>query len=298
VFPVKKNAALYRLFQYSFYPAILCFTAASSLLMMVYMHPNDYIFIPGILMIVIIMISVVVEHIFPYRQAWLRNKGDVLSDFFQTFVILPTASKIAEFAIPIVLFYPITWLSSSLGVFKFSQEWGTLTHFMIALLACEFFYYWYHRIGHELPLLWRFHSVHHGAERVYWLNSGRFHVLDAFASSFLYFTPMLFLGTSPEAVILIITFSSVTGFMEHVNIDFKAGWLNYILNTAEHHRWHHSLKIVESNTNYGKVLIVWDLVFRTFHLPKDKAVQEVGIVGNPVSRNFFGQLIHPFKKGA
>ena len=293
---MSKTSTLYRIFQYCFYPAVVICTLISSFLLTTHFHPDDYVYIPGILTLVLIMIIVLVEHIAPYREDWLRNKGDVLNDFLQTFLVLPSASRLAEFAIPVVLYYPISWLSGKTGILSFTENWGIAGSFIIAVLCCEFFYYWYHRLGHEFPLLWRFHAVHHAAERVYWLNSGRFHILDAFLSSFMYFIPLVFLNVKPEVIILVLTFSSITGFLEHVNIDFKAGWFNYIFNTAEHHRWHHSTKIDESNKNYGKILIVWDLLFNTYYLPNNQSVHKVGIQGDKISNSFIDQLIHPFQK--
>ncbi len=46
------------------------------------------------------------------------------------------------------------------------------------MIVSEFGSYWAHRLMHERPLLWRLHAVHHSAERLYWLNAGRFHPLD------------------------------------------------------------------------------------------------------------------------
>src|SRR5690606_33099298 len=132
-------------------------------------------------------------------------------------------SKLSELLIPILFYYPIVWMTSAVP-FDFNNligEFGFLFSFAIALLCCEFFYYWFHRFCHKIPMLWRFHVVHHGAQRVYWINSGRFHLVEAFFSSMIYFLPLVFLGTGPEVIIMVITFSSITGFMEHVNIDFK-----------------------------------------------------------------------------
>ena len=112
----------------------------------------------------------------------------------------------------------------------------------------------------------------------------------------IYFSPLIFIGSTPEVTVLVLTFSSITGFLEHLNIDFKAGIFNYVFNTAQHHRWHHSKVIIESNKNFGKALIIWDILFGTFYLPKDRDVQEVGIIGRPVSDKFLKQLTYPFEK--
>ncbi len=175
-------------------------------------------------------------------------------------------------------------------------EYGIITQFILALLACELSFYWFHRAVHHLPLLWRFHSLHHGADRVYWLNAGRFHFLESFFTSISYFIPLIFFAPMSEITILIISLSSITGFLEHVNIDIKAGWLNYIFNTCQLHRWHHSKVVLESNKNYGKILIIWDLIFGSYFLPKDREVEEVGIIREDVPIDFKSQQAYPFRK--
>jgi len=59
-------------------------------------------------------------------------------------------------------------------------------------------------------------------------NSGRFHLLDAALGGIAYFLPIVLLDPTGEVIVLVISFSAVTGFMEH-NIDFKEAVLNKVL---------------------------------------------------------------------
>jgi sterol desaturase/sphingolipid hydroxylase (fatty acid hydroxylase superfamily) len=65
---------------------------------------------------------------------------------------------------------------------------------------------------------------------------------------------------------------------------------------AELHRWHHSRLLEESNTNFGQNLIVWDIVFGTRFLPKDRdPPSDIGIAGLPAfPMDYWGQLMSPF----
>ena len=185
-------------------------------------------------------------------------------------------------------------MQQHVGLIDLRKEYGFIAQLVVALAAGEFCYYWFHRATHTIPVLWRFHAVHHGAKRVYWMNAGRFHFIEIFFGGLAFYIPLAFFQPYPDVTIMIIAFSGITGFLEHINIDFRAGWLNYIFNTAQHHRWHHSKVVKESNTNYGKVLIIWDLLFGTFFLPKDREVEEVGTVADDVPYDFLGQVKYPF----
>ncbi|MDH5368002.1 MAG: sterol desaturase family protein [Cyclobacteriaceae bacterium] len=285
---------MFKVLQYLFYPFVVLITLVVLFELVEILSVEYYILIPVILMIPLLSIFVFLELFFPYKKDWNIGRGDFGTDLIQTFLTLPIASKISELLLPLLLYYPIMWLTESLEVSIVKFNNNLTISFMIALLICEFCYYWIHRISHENKYLWQLHAIHHGAERVYWGNSGRFHFIDAFLGSTAYFLPLILLGVSNEVIVIVLTFSGITGFLEHVNINFRAGFLNYVFNTAELHRWHHSENEQESNRNYGKALILWDLLFRTFFWPKDRRVEKVGIKGEKIPVKFMKQLFHPF----
>src|SRR5437667_5203769 len=47
-----------------------------------------------------------------------------------------------------------------------------------AMLVTDVTAYWMHRALHAIPLLWRFHRVHHSSEQLDWLASMRVHPVD------------------------------------------------------------------------------------------------------------------------
>jgi sterol desaturase/sphingolipid hydroxylase (fatty acid hydroxylase superfamily) len=75
----------------------------------------------------------------------------------------------------------------------------------------------------------------------------------------------------------------------------RLGPLNWIFSMAQLHRWHHSRRVAESNTNYGQNLIVWDVVFGTRFLPKDhEPPEDIGIAGlDAFPMDYLGQLASP-----
>jgi ornithine lipid hydroxylase len=264
------------------------------MVLIIFMPEDSYPIIPFFLTVIFALIFIFGERHLPYKREWNGILVDTKADFIQSFFTLPIASKLAELALPVLVYYPVMYASENIGTIDIYEEYGFAAQVALALLVCEFFYYWFHRLTHVVPILWRFHAVHHGVKRVYWLNSGRFHFVEIFFGGLMFYIPLAFFQPYVEVTVMVISISAITGFLEHINIDFKAGWLNYIFNTAQHHRWHHSRIVKESNKNYGKALIVWDILFRTFYLPKDREVEQVGTVADDVPHDIIGQYKYPF----
>lgn len=236
------------------------------------------------------------ERLFPYRADWNRSRGDFASDLVFTNLLLPALAKAVElFLAWFFVSAAGAWLSEPLRSW-WPHDWPVLVQAAAILVIAEFFFYWTHRWGHRVELLWRFHSIHHVVGRVYWNNSGRFHPVDLVLNWMFYFAPLFLFGVSPEVIAAFLTLNAVTGLLEHANIDFEAGFLNRFFNTAQLHRWHHSTVIGESSTNFGKVLSVWDQVFGTYLLPRDRDVERVGVDTDPIPPEALKQMSYPFRR--
>ena len=92
-------------------------------------------------------------------------------------------------------------------------------------------------------------------------------------------------------------FYAINGFFQHCNIKLHLGPLNYLISGPELHRWHHSVLVAESNNNYGNNLIVWDLIFGSWFLPRDRKVGDLGLLNRNYPTDFTGQMKSPFCKG-
>jgi sterol desaturase/sphingolipid hydroxylase (fatty acid hydroxylase superfamily) len=88
---------------------------------------------------------------------------------------------------------------------------------------------------------------------------------------------------------------SVNGFFQHSNVQLRYGWLNYVVGSAETHRWHHARDPRTAMCNFGNTTIVWDLVFGTWYLPRQR-LTEIGILDRTYPKGFLAQMISPFKK--
>ena len=233
----------------------------------------------------------VLERLLPYEQAWLKGCGQLWPDFAHTllnkgmaqgFVVMGTVFGIVG------IFEPV-----SNGTWPY--HWPLFLQIALGLAVSEAALYTAHRLSHEWPLLWRFHAVHHSAPRLWFWNTGRFHFVDTLVSVALS-VPLMILAGAPEQVI--IWTNAVTAFigmLTHCNVDLRCGPLSYVFNTPELHRWHHSRRLREGNTNYGENLMVFDLLFGTHFLPRDRRPPvDIGI-SEPMPASFAGQLAHPFR---
>ena len=129
------------------------------------------------------------------------------------------------------------------------------------------------------------------------LNGFRIHPLYHLCTFLLGVVPCYLIGASEEALIINSVILAIGGSIQHCNIKLRYGWLNYIFNTNELHRWHHSKNISEGNTNYGAVLIVYDVLFGTHYYRPDAEPLELGISDEeryPMN-NYWKQLLIPFR---
>jgi sterol desaturase/sphingolipid hydroxylase (fatty acid hydroxylase superfamily) len=167
---------------------------------------------------------------------------------------------------------------------------------LVGLLVFDFMFYVTHRMAHEIPFFWRFHSVHHCAHRVTFLNAYRAHPLDVMWRRFVPLFVVLQTGISQEALVAAMVIATVLATITHLNTDLKHGWLNYIIGTNEVHRWHHSADPAEAK-NFA-IIMLWDHLFGTFYFPRDRDKPErTGLTNedNYPVHNYWQQLLLPFR---
>jgi sterol desaturase/sphingolipid hydroxylase (fatty acid hydroxylase superfamily) len=232
----------------------------------------------------------------PNDRAWWPAREDLKQDLLFMAVIQLALPKLIGAALTLMaaaLAQDRGWSATGL----WPHAWPAWAQALLMLLAADFLRYWLHVAAHRAPFLWRFHAVHHSPPRLYWLNVGRFHPVDKTLQLILDTAPFVLLGVAPEVIALYFVFYAVNGFFQHCNIRLRFGWLNYLISSAELHRWHHSRVPRESNANYGNNVIVWDLLFGTWFLPRDRAVGELGLRNRRYPVRFAAQLGAPFTPG-
>jgi sterol desaturase/sphingolipid hydroxylase (fatty acid hydroxylase superfamily) len=129
------------------------------------------------------------------------------------------------------------------------------------------------------------------------LNAVRFHPLDTLLTYSIEIVPLVLLGCPEPVIALFVVFTAVHGMFQHANVRLRLGPLNWIFSMAELHRWHHSKTVHEGNSNYGTNLILWDVVFGTRYLPRDRdPPEEIGIAGMPrFPSGYLDQVASPLR---
>jgi len=236
------------------------------------------------------------EWVHPYRQQWRPERDEVKADATYMLLVQILLPRLLGFLIALTLLTESgskDWSLSTLWV----HDWPIGLQAIAMILLADFLRYWVHRAAHNYSFLWRLHAVHHSTDKLYWVNTGRFHPIDKALQFVFDALPFILLGVAPEVLALYFVFYALNGFFQHSNIDLRFGLLNYIFSTAELHRWHHAKSIEESSSNYGNNTIVWDLLFGSWFLPKEKQVETLGLYNDAYPMSFMAQLKAPFTVG-
>jgi lathosterol oxidase len=171
-----------------------------------------------------------------------------------------------------------------------------LVQFVAILFVADFSEYWIHRWMHVNRFLWRIHAVHHSIEKMDWLAASRLHLLDIVVVRAMTFIPLFVLGFANGPVFAYLVFVSFHAIFIHANVNFRFGWLDWVIATPRFHHWHHSAEFRAIDKNFAVHLPVLDRVFGTLLLPPgDNWPSEYGIAGRPVPESYLQHLIYPLR---
>jgi sterol desaturase/sphingolipid hydroxylase (fatty acid hydroxylase superfamily) len=134
---------------------------------------------------------------------------------------------------------------------------------LVALVAVDFAYYWWHRASHRMNFLWAAHVVHHQSEDYNLAVALRQGVLTP-VTSLPFALPLALIGIPPLVYLAAASLNTLYQFWIHTELIGRLGPLERVLNTPSHHRVHHARNPGYLDRNYGAVLILWDKLFGTF----------------------------------
>lgn len=135
--------------------------------------------------------------------------------------------------------------------------------FLLVLLAWDFLYYWNHRLGHTVNLLWAAHVVHHQSED-YNLSTALRQTSTGFLLSWIFYVPLLIVGIPAHVVAMAAAIDLIYQFWVHTRHVGSLGWIDRVFVTPSNHRVHHAQNARYLDKNYGGILILWDRLFGTF----------------------------------
>jgi alkylglycerol monooxygenase len=160
------------------------------------------------------------------------------------------------------------YLHSRYAIFDIKPKWWV---WILLLLATDFLWYWYHRFGHRINLMWGFHIVHHSSEEFNLSTGTRITIFQAVIRT-LFWSALPVIGFPAEMIMTILLIHGAYPFFTHTQTIGKLGWIEYILVTPSHHRVHHASNESYLDKNYGDIFIFWDKIFGTFAEEKEEAV--------------------------
>ena len=131
------------------------------------------------------------------------------------------------------------------------------------LLLYDFLYYWNHRLGHEVNILWAAHVVHHQSEE-FNLSTALRQTSSGFLLSWIFFLPMALLGFPPALFLVFSLVDLLYQFWIHTEQIGSLGAFDRIFASPSNHRVHHAVNDIYVDRNYGGILILWDRLFGSF----------------------------------
>lgn len=174
------------------------------------------------------------------------------------------------------------------------SDWPFVAQLALFVVSHDLYIYWFHRAQHRFPLLWRLHEAHHSAREVDWLAGSRSHALEIVINQTIEVAAMVVLGASSDVMLCKGAVSVVWGMWIHSNIDVRTGWLSYVINGPEVHRWHHAIDFAPPGRNYATKLAIWDYLFRTIERRPGKP-SGYGLA-DPFPEGFLAQQAHAFRR--
>jgi sterol desaturase/sphingolipid hydroxylase (fatty acid hydroxylase superfamily) len=191
------------------------------------------------------------------RPAWGTNVGLWIVDTLVTTVVCGACGLVVA-----------AWAAGrGLGLLAWLEA-GPWAAVGAGLLGLDAVSYLWHRANHQLPLLWRFHQVHHADASFHVTTALRFHPGELLLGLPVRLAAIVALGVPPEGVLVFELVFGVANLLEHGNFDLPGRLepiVRHLFITPALHRAHHASNWRELDTNFGTVFSTWDRLAHTFH---------------------------------
>lgn len=205
---------------------------------------------------------------------------------FITNISVGIGERLADLFTTGIFYFVFQYIYEHWRIFTIDSGWY---QWLFLFVFTDFIWYWYHRFGHEVNILWAAHVVHHQSEDFNYSVSARITVFQSVARG-IFWCLLPLLGFAPSATFIMLLIHGAYPFFTHTQLIGKLGLLEYFLVTPSHHRVHHSSNPEYLDKNYGDVLIIWDKLFGTF--VEEKSAPVYGLTTPLKSYSFLWQHFH------
>lgn len=211
----------------------------------------------------ILLVMITAESLWP-RRARVQNRG---VRWVTNAIMVVLGTLALRLLFPIVAVGTALWASGSgWGLFNLTA-FPLWLEIILAVILLDLAIYAQHVASHHIPIIWRFHKVHHTDRDLDASSALRFHPVEIAASMLYKMGIVLLLGPAAIAVIIFEIMLSAGAVFNHANVRLPLSLdqtLRRVIVTPDYHRVHHSTAEQETNSNYGFFLSVWDYVFGTY----------------------------------
>lgn len=184
-------------------------------------------------------------------------------------------------------FYQIYyWVYNNYALFDIPNNWIV---WIGLILATDFVWYWYHRLGHEVNLFWAAHIVHHQSEEFNLTASARITTIQALIRT-VFWSILPLIGFHPTMVITMLLVHGAYSFFTHTQVLKRVKWLEYVFITPSLHGVHHASDEKYLDKNYGDMFVFWDKIFGTFQAEEEQP--KYGLTHPLKSYSFLWQHFH------
>lgn len=164
-------------------------------------------------------------------------------------------------------------------------KWPAAVEIFIAVVLLDYTLWFWHRANHTVPLLWRFHLVHHVDLDLDASTALRFHFGELTLSVAYRALQIIVIGASSFSVWVWQTILFASILFHHSNTRLPIGLERILIRfvvTPRMHGIHHSHYLNETNSNWSSFLSCWEYLHGTILL--DVPQREVAI-GVPAYRD-------------
>lgn len=230
------------------------------------------------------------EHAFPARAArrWREPSFRTDACFFLGQYLVWSSLAVALLS----GFHAIVNAHAPAVVRSTAHRWPVWIAAVVAVVAGDLLVYWFHRACHAFDFLWRFHAVHHSAERLDWLAAHREHPVDGMLTQLAQNLPAMVLGVPFEVFAVLIAFRGAWSILIHSNVRIPLGPLRVLFGAPELHHFHHA-RVERTAHNFANLAPWLDLAFGTYHRPTESETYPFGL-SDPWPKGYLAQLVRPF----